>query len=162
MSGTLYIHGLDSYLSDDKKEILSEYTLVVAPVLDFRSGDRIYYDLEKILLEIDIDFIIGSSMGGFMAYHLSLNFNKPALLFNPALPFRSVGQNVPVQNKNRMSYLRVIIGGQDDIVLPELNLDWLFAHESGNFEIRWKNLLGHRIPLNIFKEEISDFFNFQQ
>lgn len=97
MKKTLYIHGLDGFLSEDKKNILSEYSQIVAPILDFRVNNKTYSDLKQMLMEYEIETIIGTSMGGFIGYHLSLHANLPALLFNPAMPYRSVEQDVPEQ-----------------------------------------------------------------
>lgn len=158
MSKTLYIHGLNGFLNDEKRTILSKYTQVVAPKLDFRSNPTSYYDLLSIAKEDNVDIIIGTSMGGCMAYHLSLHLSLPALLFNPALPFRSVGIDLPTHYKVRDTYLRVIIGGQDDIIDPIQNISWLATHEKGDMDIRWKNTLGHRIPTDVFEEEVGGFF----
>lgn len=159
MSKTLYIHGLDGFLSDGKRTILSKYTQVVAPTMDFRSNPTTYYDLLSIAKEEKVDVIIGTSMGGCMAYHLSLHLGLPALLFNPALPFRSVGIDLPAQDKVRDSYLRVVIAGQDDIIDPLQNVAWLATQEKGDMDIRWRNTLGHRIPTDVFEDEVGGFFN---
>lgn len=158
MSKTLYIHGLDGFLSDEKRTILSKYTQVVAPILDYRANPGSYYDLLSIAKEEKVDVIIGTSMGGCMAYHLSLHLSLTALLFNPALPLRSVGIDLPAQDKVRDSYLRVVIGGQDDIIDAVQNVAWLATHEKGDMDIRWRNTLGHRIPTDVFEEEVGGFF----
>jgi esterase/lipase len=158
MSKTLYIHGLDGFLSDEKRTILSKYTQVVAPIMEFRANPGAYYDLLSIAKEEKVDIIIGTSMGGCMAYHLSLHFSVPSLLFNPALPFRSVGIDLPTPDKIRDTYLRVIIGGQDDIIDPIQNVAWLATYEKGDMDIRWRNTLGHRIPTDVFEEEVGGFF----
>jgi len=158
MSKTLYIHGLDGFLSDEKRTILSTYTQVVAPIMDYRANPAAYYDLLSIAKEEKVDVIIGTSMGGCMAYHLSLHLSLPALLFNPALPFRSVGIDLPTQDKIRDTYLRVVIGGQDDIIDAVQNVAWLATHEKGDMDIRWRNTLGHRISMDVFEEEVDGFF----
>ncbi|MBK8348842.1 MAG: hypothetical protein IPL08_14955 [Saprospiraceae bacterium] len=159
MKKTLYIHGLDGFLSEDKKNILSEYSQIIAPILDFRTNNKTYYDLKQLIIENEIETIIGTSMGGFLGYYLSLHAALPALLFNPALPFRNVEQDVPDQKIKRTSYLRVIIGGKDDIIDPRSNMDWIIKNERGEVDIHWINTLGHRIPINIFEKEVVDFYN---
>jgi len=47
MSKTLYIHGLDGFLSDEKRTILSKYTQVIAPILDIRSNPAANCSLEQ-------------------------------------------------------------------------------------------------------------------
>ena len=158
MSKTLYIHGLDGFLSEEKYAILSTYAQVVAPIINYRANPTSYNDLKSMAINEKVDIIIGTSMGGCMAYHLSLHLGLPALLFNPALPFRSVGIDLPVQDKVRETYLHVVIGGQDDIIDPIQNLIWIVAREKGAMDIRWKNTLGHRIPLDVFEEEVGGFF----
>ena len=158
MFKTLYIHGLDGFLSDEKHAVLSKFTKVISPIIDYRANPAAYFDLLTIAKEEEVDIIIGTSMGGYMAYHLSLHLDLPALLFNPALPFRSVGVDLPEQDKFRNTYLRVIIGGQDDIIDPIQNLTWLATHEKGEMDIRWRNTLGHRIPIDVFEEEAGAFF----
>ncbi|MEZ4912275.1 MAG: YqiA/YcfP family alpha/beta fold hydrolase [Saprospiraceae bacterium] len=159
MSKTLYIHGLDGFLSEEKRAILSTYTKVFAPIMDYRVNSAAYYNLLSIAKEGKVDIIIGTSMGGCMAYHLSFHLGLPALLFNPALPFRSVDIDLPTQDQIRASYLRVVIGGQDDIIDPLQNIVWLATHEKGDMDIRWRNTLGHRIPTDVFEEEVGVFFN---
>ncbi len=158
MSKTLYIHGLDGFLSDEKRTVLSKYTQVVSSIMEFRANSVAYYDLLSIAKEEKVDFIIGTSMGGCMAYHLSLHLSLPALLFNPALTSRSVGIDLPTQDKIRDTYLRVVIGGQDDIIDPIQNVAWLATHEKGYMDIKWRNTLGHRIPTDVFEEEVDGFY----
>ncbi len=158
MIKTLYAHGLVGFLSDEKKAIILDYSEVIAPVLDYKNNPKSYDDLWQIAQKEKVDVIIGTSMGGCMAYHLSLHLDLPALLFNPALPFRSVGVDLPDQNIARTQYLRVILGGKDDVVDPLKNLFWLTEHENGEMDIRWRHTLGHRIPADVFKYEVGDFF----
>lgn len=90
----LYLHGLESKLSAAKKAILEQYATVIAPDLNYKNNlDTIQQTYVNYKSEV-IDYVMGSSMGGFAAYHLGLAFNKPVLLFNPALVKRSVPQNI--------------------------------------------------------------------
>jgi uncharacterized protein len=158
MTKTLYIHGLNSSLNEEKRAVLERFTNVIAPQMDYPNQPDAYFDLLKMAKRESFDYIIGSSMGGYMGYHLSLELGLPALLFNPALPGRSVEVNVPQIDKVRTAYLRIILGGHDDIVAPKTNLDWILAHEKGNFDIFWRNTLGHRIPVEVLEEEVRGFW----
>lgn len=157
-SKTLYIHGLDGHLNDEKHNILSKHTEIIAPLIDYRANPNSYYDLLALAKQENVDYIIGTSMGGCMGYYLSLHLKLPGLLFNPALPFRSVGIDLPNENPIRSSYLKVVLGGQDDIINPLNNLAWIIEREEGEMDIAWRNTLGHRIPVDVFDEEVGAFY----
>lgn len=158
MTKTLYLHGLDSALSAEKRKILEQHTSVISPAIDYRSSPEIYHELLKTARSEKVDCVIGSSMGGCMAYFISLQLNVPTLVFNPALPYRSVYVYLPENNPERKKYLRVILGGQDDIIDPRKNLDLLTEFEKGDMDILWRNTLGHSIPADVFEEEVNIFF----
>ncbi|MFN4149934.1 MAG: YqiA/YcfP family alpha/beta fold hydrolase [Candidatus Sericytochromatia bacterium] len=157
----LYLHGLDSFLNDEKRNVLEKYGEVLAPNIDYRSNSNIYdLFLEEIKKE-NIDVIIGSSMGGLIAYYLSHNTQKPSLLFNPALPYQSVLQIVDKGNIDTSSELKYIILGKKDIIVKYSdNIDFLNKniHDSDNVEIKIINKLEHRIPTDIFEKEVFNFF----
>jgi len=155
---TLYLHGLESKLNDEKRNILERYSTVIAPDMDYRNNPNVFDHLKNLTDIYTIDVFIGSSMGGLMAYQLSKMYDKPALIFNPALPFKSVGQHIPKIENIRNAFLKVIIGGQDDILLPLENFNWIFQYEQGDFEIKWNNLQGHQTPVKIFDVEVKTFF----
>ncbi|MEB8389498.1 hypothetical protein OO012_20030, partial [Rhodobacteraceae bacterium KMM 6894] len=108
-----------------------------------------------------IDVVIGSSMGGFVGYHLSIAFQSPALLFNPALFYRTVFQNVPDYNNPHHSYNKIVLGAQDEVVYPKNTLVFIADRIKVNtdYQISLRQDLAHRIPLDIFEEEIKSFFN---
>ena len=91
----LYLHGLESKLSQEKRAVLERFGEVLAPHLDYYNNPE---TIESILNNYEkegIDVVIGSSIGGFAAYYVSTVLKKPALLFNPALRKRSVEQSIP-------------------------------------------------------------------
>lgn len=157
----LYLHGLDSFLNDEKRIILEKHGKVLAPNINYRENSNIYsLFLEKIQKE-NIDVIIGSSMGGLVGYYLSHNANKASLLFNPALPYQSVLQIVDKKNTNPSSALKyIVLGKKDTIVKYSDNLDFLNKniHQDDNVEIKIINKLEHRIPSDIFENEVFNFF----
>lgn len=155
---TLYLHGLESKLNEVKRSALEKHSAVLAPDLDYRANAHIFDLLEQTIKNNTVHVIVGSSMGGLMGFHLSKMFNIPALIFNPALPFSSVGQVIPEITGNRTAFLKVIIGGQDDIVPPKNNFEWILERENGNFEVKWINSMGHQNPPEIFETEVRHFF----
>lgn len=158
MLKTLYLHGLNSFLNDEKRAILEKFTIVTAPTIDYATKPQTYYDLLEKAKKENFDVIIGTSMGGFVGYYLSLELGLPALLYNPALPYRSVAMATPDIITQRTTYLKVILGGQDDIIDPKENMALLLAQEKGDIDILWRNTLGHRIPSDVFEEEVGAFF----
>ncbi len=155
---TLYLHGLESKLNEVKRNILEKHSLVIAPDMDYRGNDKIFDLITEIVNTNKVDAIVGSSMGGLMGYNISKMFNIPALIFNPALPFASVGQIIPVISAERTAHLKIIIGGKDEIISPLDNFNWIVEREKGDYEIKWINLLGHQNPPEVFKTEVDEFF----
>ncbi len=156
----LYLHGLDSSLSDEKRQILEKFGNVFAPNLDYRNNQNIIDFLVKEYKNHRINAIIGSSMGGFIGFYLSKMFQVPALLFNPALPYRTlVLQNIPNIDQDHNHLLQIVIGKQDDVILAKDNIEFISKLLPFNcdFRLHIYKELGHGIPLDVFENEIKLF-----
>ena len=157
----LYLHGLDSNLSIEKKEVLVPFGNIIAPDLDYRANPNMIETLYNEYKNQNINFIIGSSMGGFTGFYLSKLLQTPALLFNPALPYRtSVLQNIPIINNVHNHLMQIVIGNQDDVILAKDNLDFIMKllPLKNDFRLNLLSELGHGIPVAIFKNEVNLFF----
>ncbi|HET8887242.1 MAG TPA: YqiA/YcfP family alpha/beta fold hydrolase, partial [Salinimicrobium sp.] len=146
----LYLHGLESRLSDPKREMLEEYGEVIAPDLDYREDPNIIETLRKRYEDENFSAIIGSSMGGFAGYYLAKIMKVPALLFNPALPYRSVDQNIPANvPENFEEWVHLVLGAKDPTIKAADTFKFLSDHlpNSEMFAIHLKGELKHRIPL---------------
>lgn len=156
----LYIHGLNGSLSEEKRAILKTYGNVESPLINYQLDDDSIENLRRQFHYKNVDVIIGSSMGGFVGYHLSIAFEKPALLFNPALVSRSVFQNVPDYSNPNIVFKRLILGAQDEVVDPSGTLQFVAKRVKDNtdYHISLRQDLAHRIPVEIFKEEVRAFF----
>lgn len=161
----LYLHGLqvdpnEEPISAEKRTILEHYGTVYAPKLDYANNPNCFALLENEFKVKNIDLIVGSSMGGFMAYYLSLNWQKPCLAFNPALPGQKVHQNL-LENvpSKRTEYLQVVLGAQDDVINAGYNLIYLAQNteKDDNISIHIQNGLQHRIPVEVLEEEMKYF-----
>lgn len=156
----LYLHGLDSKLSSEKREILERYGEVFAPDLNYYQNPDAIETILDSYSDVDINVVIGSSMGGFAGYHVANNLFRPALLFNPALKKRSVSQNIPGNTNSYNNLKQIVIGQRDEVVSPEDTL--LFLSENFNpvtdIHLRLVPRLGHRIPPELFEEEVKSFF----
>jgi predicted esterase YcpF (UPF0227 family) len=158
----LYIHGLESKLSDEKRAILETYGTVFAPDLKYKSNPNVIQNLYDEFKNKDINAVIGSSMGGFVGFHLANSLSICALLYNPALPYRnSVEQIIPSSLPTNPSLLmRIVLGGQDDIIKAKDNLAFLAqnCNPKTDYTISIKYDLAHQIPVDVFEEETKAFF----
>lgn len=155
----LYLHGLDSKLSPEKKAILEKYGKVYAPDLNYYENPDAIETILEMFADVEINTVIGSSMGGFAAYHVSNALFRPALLFNPALLKRSVPQNIPAEN-NYNNLKQIVIGQRDDVVAPADTLSFLTENFNPVTDIHLHLVprLGHNIPVEFFEEEVESFF----
>ena len=158
----LFLHGLESKLSPEKRVILEKYGTVFAPDLEYKSNPNVIQNLYDESMNQDINAIIGSSMGGFVGFHLANSLGICALLYNPALPYRNnVEQIIPSSLPiNQSLLMRIVLGGQDDTIKAQDNLTFL-AHNCNlktDYTIVIKNDLAHQIPVAIFEEETKAFF----
>lgn len=154
----LYLHGLDSRLNDQKRRVLETHGVVFAPEIEYREDRNKMKRLISEFKNQTIEVVIGSSMGGFMGYHLADAFQVPALVFNPALAYRSIPQDIV--SKDQSSNLKqIVLGTHDETVDPTTTLKYL-ADNIGvtNYQIRIRQDLAHQIPLEIFTEEVKRFF----
>ena len=156
----LYFHGLERKLSPAKRKILEKYGKVYAPDVDYNQNPDAIETILELYNDIDINTVMGSSMGGFVAYHVSNALFRPALLFNPALKKRPVLQNIPSDYNNYNNLKQIIIGQSDDVVIPADTL--FFISENFNpvtdLYLRLVPRVGHRISKELFEEEVETFF----
>lgn len=158
----LYLHGLESKLSDEKRAILETYGTVIAPDLDYKSNPDAIQNLYNEFNNQNINAIIGSSMGGFAGFHLANGLGICALLYNPALPYRtSIIQNIPSHlPQKRSPLMRIVLGGRDDVIKAKDNLAFLAQNFSEQKEctIQIVNELAHQIPVAVFEKQTKVFF----
>jgi len=156
----LYLHGLESKLNPEKREILERFGKVFSPDIDYHNNPDAIQTILDMYIGIDINTVMGSSMGGFAAYHVSNALSRPALLFNPALKKRNVHQNVPEGTKNYNNLKQIIIEQSDNVVLPADTLSFLSENFNPVTDIHLRLIprLGHRIPTPLFEEEVESFF----
>jgi hypothetical protein len=158
----LYLHGLESKLSDSKRAILNTYGNVIAPNIDYKVNPNVIQNLYNEYHNQHINAIIGSSMGGFTAYHLANSIGICALLYNPALPYRNdIEQIIPVTLPIKNStFMRIVLGGQDDVIKAKDNLTYLAEHSNPatDYDISIKRELAHQIPIDLFEQEAKAFF----
>jgi hypothetical protein len=87
----LMIHGYKSYPHPDKLDLLSNMGFsVYSPHIDYDlewEKDKcksIMNEMQYECVKRNIDYIMGTSLGGYAAFLLSNKLNTPAILINPA------------------------------------------------------------------------------
>lgn len=154
----LYLHGLDSFLQDDRRQVLERYASVQVPVFDYKNTPNLFRTLQEQYN--DVHAIIGSSAGGLVAYYLAQAVQKPCLLFNPALNFRGE-MPIPTHfNPSYKEYMRVVIGLQDEIIPAWQSLEIIKQDisEKQRVDIQLINQMKHSYPIHIFENEVHAFF----
>ncbi|MGB3343011.1 MAG: YqiA/YcfP family alpha/beta fold hydrolase [Aequorivita sp.] len=158
----LYFHRLDSSLGSEKRTILEKYGKVLSPAIDYRVEFNSIEMLVEQFKNEKIDVVIGSSMGGFVGYYVADAYQRPALLFNPALATRSVRQKIPVYKAPLLGFKQIVLGTHDDVIDPKATLEFLGKNLQihTNYRIHIRQNLAHQIPVDVFKEEVKEFFEY--
>ena len=155
----LYLHGLDGSLSDAKRSLLENYGSVYAPQIAYRKHTTCMQRVYEAFKNHKIDRVIGSSMGGFMAYYLADALNCKALLFNPALAARPVVQEVIAPGLQTTQTKTFFLGAEDTVVPPQQTLKFLSERPfNSNHHINILKGLAHRIPVPVFETALQQFF----
>ena len=149
----MYIHGLDSAPNEQKLAILRKYGHTpYALHLDYRKDQLAYIKLKKLVKEKKIDFIVGSSLGGYFGYWLGHELQIDQLLFNPAMPFRSVQVQTLDIDEKRDIKTWVVLGIDDEVIPTNLNIS--FFRRRDNIRLITCEWLGHRIDETSFEEMV--------
>lgn len=159
MLKTLYIHGLDSHPVPGKIEIMRKSGLdVTALHIDYRKRDDAYVLLRKEAEKKAVQFIVGSSLGGFLGNWLAEELALPCLLFNPAMNFQSImNLDLPPLGELRCPMRLIVLGANDDSVDPVKNLEYFKNNKREGLtqKILSCHWLGHQIDFETFEVMIA-------
>jgi len=154
----LYLHGLDSAPVAPKTSAIADLGCsVIAPQLHYREVMGTYQRVKQLAQEFQVDWIIGSSLGGYTAFWLSQALQIPTLLFNPALAFRSMDPGL-ITEPLGITYTRhvIFLGMKDDTVNPAHTKKWLAEHHlSDKVTLIEHPENGHQIGIKVFRETIE-------
>lgn len=154
-----YYHGLDSSLSVEKRTVLKKFGKVNGSTYDYRNPKVMENINESFDETAENTVIIGSSFGGYLANIFSVAYDLPCLLFNPALPYRSIYSRLEQPfEANIASLSYIVLGRKDDIINCEDNLEFIDKYIKGPKEIIIEEQMAHQIPIDIFSKHISGFF----
>ncbi len=160
MPHILYYHGLDSVLSNEKREILEMFGTVTAQHYNYRD-EGVLANITETFDETKIDdtVVIGSSFGGYVAQMLAMAYGMPCLLFNPALSFRSIDTKLDIKFDTAPAQLSyIVLGRKDDVVNCADNLAFITSYIKEPKKICIEEEMEHRIPIDIFEKHVKQFF----
>lgn len=149
-----YLHGLESGVGGPKVDFLhSVADRVFAPKMVYTNPNMFKTLLEMGKLDKP-DLIIGSSMGGYFADALGSHLDVQVLLFNPALHSRSMEpEGVTYGETNWVRHM--VVGTEDKVIDPKATRVYKDLAKS------WIEVegMGHRTPLNVFKDIYKQLIN---
>ncbi|MDW7694609.1 YqiA/YcfP family alpha/beta fold hydrolase [Flammeovirgaceae bacterium SG7u.111] len=150
----LYIHGLDNIPTSSELEILRDKGHDVFSLeFDYRKQVDTFDVLVEYAQTNEIDYIIGASVGGYYGYWLGHLLGKNQLLFNPAMPFRSVRVQSHNIEERRDVGSYVVLGAHDDVIPTNLNLSYFSTKD--NVRLITCEWMGHQVDLKTFQEMIQ-------
>jgi len=118
MMNILYLHGYNSTNKNARTEWLQLKGKVINPLMSYGNFPQDYKFLEKLVQLHRPDWIIGSSLGGYFAFHLGNYYRIPTVLLNPALLMTNI-----VRPDNRIAPADTLhtisLGIKDEVIPPE-------------------------------------------
>ena len=156
MKKILYLHGLESSPGGEKVEFLSQKSIVHAPAIDYKDP-KIFDHFFSIMVNVQPDVIIGSSMGGYLGYILGNLFSKQTILFNPALHSRTFEPSIPLFDfKKHPIEPIIVLGEEDEIIDFKTTIKHLNDKSLGAIIETYKG--GHRVSLNVFTDIYNKYY----
>ena len=150
----VFLHGLESSNSGLKSQFLnSNFKNTYIPELKYKEelSEDLFGRVYKELVGKKIRLIIGSSIGGYLAYSLCRKLNCPGLLYNPALIDNSIGIKFD-ETGEYLPKLTIVLGKYDNVVNSQSVVNFLnINYNNSMFDIFYENM-GHRIPIEIFEK----------
>ncbi len=154
----IYYHGLDSSLSQEKRAILEKFGKVIAPTYDYRKAGALEVIEANFGAQPENTVLIGSSYGGFVAFKFSSTYDLPCLLFNPALPYRSIHNRETAPGSDIKNATYIVLGKNDEVIKCDDNLNFISRHLNGPCEVSVENAMAHQVPKDVFEKHVSQFF----
>ena len=121
----LFLHGLESTNQSSKVDFMRALGHDVhAEYMDYKKVLDLYSKTLNSIIDFNPDLIVGSSMGGYFAFHLGTHYKTNLLLLNPALPNRTFDPPI-LPDGNEKSKIWALVGENDDVVRPKENIEIL-------------------------------------
>ena len=155
----LYLHGYKAKPNFERINYLESLGHeVVAPHIIYEKDP----DVLIRLLEDDYDLVVGSSLGGYIGFHISDYKSIPCVSFNPPLARDLM---VYIKTPEDWDYESIvpktkdiILGGEDNTVNPYETLEWLMGNRP-HVNIHFYDKMAHQIKLDEFMEVMDMVLN---
>jgi uncharacterized protein len=154
MKKILYLHGLESLPVGDKNEFMKEFGILHAPIVKYKEDKDFFSKLSNVIKDNNIDLVIGSSLGGYTAYHLGIMHEIPSITFNPALSLvETILGYSPLPNitDTQKSERFILLGELDDVVHNHVVTDYLKLNNDDKAKVTYIPNMGHRVPYEKFQ-----------
>ena len=155
----LFLHGLESSNKGEKVDFLKEQAEVLAPKIDYQD-EALEEKLMYIVENFRPDFIIGSSMGGYIGMLLANRYGIKNLLYNPAIHSRSIEpklNRLNIIDPNHFVDFNIVLGNQDDVIDPNVTESMLLDAEVV-CEIERVDM-AHRIKFDVFVDMYNKYID---
>ena len=157
----LFLHGLESSHLGNKVDYLKKQAEVLAPKIDYQD-EALEEKLMYIVENFRPDFIIGSSMGGYVGMLLANRYGIKNLLYNPAIHSRSIEpklNRLNIIDPNHFVDFNIVLGNQDNVIDPNVTESMLLDAEVV-CEIERVDMK-HRIDFNVFVNMYNKYINYE-
>ena len=155
----LFLHGLESSHLGNKVDYLKKQAEVLAPKIDYQD-EALEEKLMYIVENFRPDFIIGSSMGGYVGMLLANKYGIKNLLYNPAIHSRNIEpklNRLNIIDPNHFVDFNIVLGNQDDVIDPNVTESMLLDAEIV-CEIERVDM-GHRIDYDVFVDMYNKYID---
>jgi len=156
---TLYIHGLDSHPLPEKNKIMKKAGLEPTALhITYRDKLGVYETLKDTAIRKKTEFIIGSSLGGYIGNVIAEDLGIPCLLFNPSQNFTDVFYSkIPVIEEPKCPARYIVLGANDSTSNPILTAAKFLEKDNDTIDQRiitchW---LAHKIDFRTFEEMVN-------
>jgi len=156
---TLYIHGLDSHPIPEKNKIMKKAGLEPTALhISYREKLGVYETLKDTAIRKKIEFIIGSSLGGYIGNVIAEDLGLPCLLFNPAMNYTDVFYSkIPIIDDPKCLARFVVLGKHDPSINPHYTAKVFTEKKNNKIDQRiitchW---LEHEIDFRTFEEMVN-------
>ena len=147
-----FLHGLESSHQSSKVDLMrASGHNVHAEYMDYKNVLDLYAKTLNSIIEFNPDLIVGSSMGGYFAYHLGTHYKTNLLLLNPALPNRTFDPPILPDGIEKPK-IWALVGENDDVVRPKENIE-ILKRAGANVKIGDHK---HRTPKEVFEDYFKE------